>query len=304
MGFIKGGALVFVSVILFIVVLLGSIFSVLSLSLEYKNVQKEIGYVAKNLVEEKSSLIKENFNLTTEMEKAEDFMREHCLNETSYVFASGGYTFVLPCSLLEKDNESADVFIDSGVSSIVYDIYYDDYGCNFWNCFKKAGPPLFLVSEKAKNYWQEKFYFSLIVFLILAALVFLLVEQKQNTPIIIGSIFMVSSVVLLKVGKLPELLIGKSYSQFVNVFLSKTSTVFWILLVFGLVLVVAGISFRLLGINIMKKKFSREEVKEIVKAEVSKEKLSDERQNVVRRRGQFKEEVDNKTEGKKKQMKN
>ena len=270
MGVIRGGLLVFVSVILFIIVLLGSFFAVLSLSLEYENVQKEIGDVAKNLVEEKSSLIKENFNLTTEMKKAEDFMREHCLNETSYVFASGGYTFVLPCNLLEKANESVDAFIDSGVSSIVYDIYYDDYGCDFWDCFKKTGPPLFLISEKAKNYWQEKFYFSLIVFLILAALVFLLVEQKQNTPIVIGSIFVVSSAVLLKMGKLPELLIGKSYSQFINIFFSKMSSVSWILLVFGLVLVVAGISLRLLGTEIMKKKFSKEEVKEIVKAEVDK----------------------------------
>ena len=277
MGVIRGGLLVFISVILFIIVLLGSIFSVLSLSLGYENVQKELKDVAKNLTESKFNLIKENFNLTTEMERAKGFMRERCLNETSYVFASGGYTFVLPCSLLEEDNQSGEAFIDSGIDSIIYDIYYDDYDCNFWDCFKKTELPLFLVSEKAKNYWQEKFYLSLIIFAVLAFLIFLLVEQKPNTPILIGSIFVASSLLLLRLEKLPALIIGESYSQFVRVFFSKTSTVFWILFILGLVLIVAGISLRLLGADFTKKRFSKEDVKEMVKEEVKKEKEKSEK---------------------------
>ncbi len=154
MGVIRGGLLIVVSVILFVIVLLGSTFYVLSLSLEYDNVQKEFCDVAKNLTESRFNLIEENFNFTIEMERAKDFMREHCQNETSYVFASGGYTFVLPCSLLEYDNQSPQAFIDAGIDSIIYNIYYYNYNCDFWDCFKKTKLPLFLISEKAKNYWQ------------------------------------------------------------------------------------------------------------------------------------------------------
>ncbi|MFH1311405.1 MAG: hypothetical protein ABIH65_03310 [Nanoarchaeota archaeon] len=271
MGVIRGSLLIVVSVILFIVVLLGSIFSVLSLSLEYENVQSEFGGVVKNLTENKL-LVEGDFNLTIEMERARDFMIEHCQNEKSYVFESGGYTFDLPCSLLITGTQSTEEFIDAGIDNIIYDIYYDDYNCNFWNCFTKTKLPLFLISEKAKNYWQEKFYFSLIIFAILAVLVFLLVEQKQNTFIIIGGIFVVSSLILLRLEKLPAFLIGESYSQFVEVFFSKIPTVFLILLILGIVLVIIGISLRLLLGDFLKKKFSKKDVKEIVKEEVNKEK--------------------------------
>jgi hypothetical protein len=154
---------------------------------------------------------------------------------------------------------------------VIYDIYYKDYGCGFWKCFSKTGFPFFLVSKKAMDYWMEKFYLVLIVCLFLTGLIFLLVEQKANAPIIIGALLVISVFPLLKLKDLLYFLAG-DFSSLINLFLSTTRSVFLFSLVLGLVLMAAGIGLRIFMPETLKKKFSAEEVKEIVKEEISKEK--------------------------------
>ena len=139
MGFIRGSLLVIVCILLFIVLLLSGIFLTLSLSLKYENVQEGLVSVTKGLTDDKFGLIEEGFNLTERMNEAREFMREHCQNETSYVFAGGGYTFVLPCYILEELDENPRALIDQGMENIVEQVYYDDYNCKFWNCFQETG---------------------------------------------------------------------------------------------------------------------------------------------------------------------
>ncbi|MBA7670106.1 hypothetical protein ES703_78249 [subsurface metagenome] len=265
MGFIKGGSLVIISVFLFIILFLGNVFFVLSLSLDYENVQEELGPILQNLTENKLNITVGDFNLTEEMEEAREFMREHCQNETSYVFARGGYTFVLPCDLLEEIDEDPQSLIDQGMENIVEQIYYDDYDCEFWNCFQKTGLPLFLISEKAKNYWQDKFYFTLIAFAVLVILIFFLVEHKQNTLIIVGSIMVLSSLPLLKLEKIIGSIVGNSYFAFVGVFFNKMDTVFWLVFFSGLIIIGAGIALRFLHRDFIKKKFSKKDVQKLIK---------------------------------------
>ena len=272
MGFIKGGLLIILSVFLFIILFLGNVFFVLSLSLGYENVQKELGPVLKNLTEDKFNIIERDFNLTKEMERAFEFMREHCRNETAYVFARGGYTFVLPCDLLEEIDENSQSLVDQGMENIVEQIYYDDYDCKFWDCFEKTGLPLFLVSEKAKNYWQDKFYFTLIAFAVIVVLIFFLVEHKQNTPIVVGSVLVLSSLPLLKLEKVIGSIIGNSYFTFFGVFFNKIGTVFWIVFFSGLIIIGAGIALRFLRRDLTKKKISKKDVKKIVREEAGKKK--------------------------------
>ena len=265
MGFIKGGSLVIISVFLFIILFLGNVFFVLSLSLDYENVQEELGPILQNLTENKLNITVGDFNLTEEMEEAREFMMEHCQNETSYVFARGGYTFVLPCDLLEEIDEDPQSLIDQGMENIVEQIYYDDYDCEFWNCFQETGLPLFLISEKAKNYWQDKFYFTLIAFAVLVILIFFLVEHKQNTLIIVGSILVLSSFPLLKLEKIIGSIVGNSYFAFVGVFFNKMDTVFWIVFFSGLIIIGAGIALRFLHRDFIKKKFSKKDVQKLIK---------------------------------------
>jgi hypothetical protein len=272
MGFIRGGLLIIVGILLFLSLLLGSIFLILSWSLQYENVQEELSSVIKELTEDKFGLIEESFNLTEEMEEAREFMDEHCQNESSYVFAEGGYTFVIPCDILEEVEESPSALVDQGIENIIEQIYYDDYDCKFWNCFEETGLPLFLVSEKAKNYWQDKFYFTLIAFAVMVVLIFFLVEHKQNTLIIVGSIMALSSLPLLKLEKIIGSIAGDSYLAFVGVFFNKIDTVFWVVFISGLIILGAGIALRFLHRDFIKKKFSKKDVQKIIKKSDNKKK--------------------------------
>ena len=272
MGFIRGGLLIIVGILLFLSLLLGSIFLILSWSLQYENVQEELSPILKNLTEDKSNIIGEDFNLTEEMEEAREFMEEHCQNESSYVFSEGGYTFVIPCDILDEIEESPSALVDQGIENIIEQIYYDDYNCKFWNCFEETGLPLFLVSEKAKNYWQEKFYFTLIAFAVMVVLIFFLVEHKQNMPIVVGSLLVLSSLPLLKLEKIIGSIIGDSALSFLSIFFSKTGGVFWIMLILGLIILGLGIAMRLLALDFIKKKISKKDVKKIVREEAGKKK--------------------------------
>jgi len=194
MGFIRGSLLVLVCILLFISLLLSGIFLTLSLSLRYENVQKELVSVVKELTDDNFGLIEEEFNLTERMDEAQKFMEKHCQNESSYVFSEGGYTFVLPCDILEEIPETPGTLVEKGIETIVEEIYYKEYDCGFWDCFDESELPLFLVSEKAKNYWEEKFYFTVIAFAVLVVLIFFLVERKQNTLIVVGPVMVLSSI--------------------------------------------------------------------------------------------------------------
>ncbi len=272
MGFIRGGLLVIVYVLLFIVLLLGNVFFVLSLSLGYENLQEEIGPILQNLTEDKLGITVGDFNLTNEMEEASEFMREHCQNETSYVFAGGGYTFVIPCDILEEIPETPEALINQGIENIVEQIYYEEYDCGFWDCFGETELPLFLVSEKAKNYWEEKFYFTLIAFAVLVVLIFFLVEHKKNTLIVVGSILTLSSLPLLGLEKVIGSIAGDTYLAFVQIFFNKAGTVFWIVFFSGLIILGAGIALKFLRKDFKKKKFSKKDVQKIFKKSDEKKK--------------------------------
>jgi len=274
MGFIRGGLLFFVSVLLFFILLLGNTFFVLSYSLKYENVQKELGPILKNFSEDALGIIEDDFNLTEKMDEARKFMEEHCQNETSYIFSGGGYTFVLPCDLLDEVKENSSLLVDKGIEDIIEQIYYDNYECKFWDCFKVTGMPLFFISEKAKNYWQDKFYLTLIISAVLVVLIFFLIENKQNTPLVAGSLLVLSSLPLLKLEKVVGSIAGDSYLAFIGVFFSRAGSVFWIVLIAGLILVLAGVALKFLYRGSAKKKFSKEDVQKIVKKEVKKNKRS------------------------------
>ncbi len=314
MGFIRGSLLSIVSVVFFVTLLLGSVFLTISFSLGYKNVEKEFPAIAGNLTDGKFNLIEEDFNLTREMEGASEFMVDHCyqnytqknesqndtlqnqsvsnVSETSedlpvsYVFSAGGYVFVVPCDVLDELDENPDALVEVGISNIVNHIYYEEYDCNFWDCFKETAPDfsfsslfsdkemgwkatLFLISEKARDYWHTKFNSALIVLLVLAGLIFLLTGQKQNTPIIIGALTMASSFVLLWFRNIFEGVTNVPL-VFLGLFFSKMSVVFWIVFLSGLIIFSSGIALRFLQDDLIKKRFSKKDVVEIIKEEINK----------------------------------
>lgn len=263
MGVFRGGLLVIVSILLFLTLLLGNIFLVLSISLQYDNVRDALVPLIQEFTEDKSNLIVEDFDLTEEMEEAQEVMRDYCNNNTEYVFSEGGYTFVVPCELA---NETPETLFETGIDIIVEQTYYKEYDCDFWNCFGDEGLPFFLISEKAKDYWKEKFYFSLIASLIFVVLMFFLVGHKQNLPILFGGLLAISSLPLLKLESLASVIGGDAAAGFTSFFFSSSGGVFWVLFIIGLVILGSGIAWRILTLDSIKKKFSKKDVRQIVKS--------------------------------------
>ena len=263
MGFFKGSFLFIASVLLLISFLLGNIFLTLNMSLNYETLQSEFTPVVKDVAEKE-------FSISSVIVDEQFFLMElYCQNNSEFVFSESGYTFVIPCDVVAK---GSDAVIEEGINSLVNDIYYQDYDCNFWNCLDKSEVPYFLVSEKAKDYWKSKFYITLFVSFILIVLTFLLVEQKYNLLTLTGGLLIVSSLPLIKLEKILSLINYKYVSDFIAIFFSKSYSVFLVSFILGIIVLGIGIGLKFYMSDSFKKKFSRKEVKDIVKEEVSKKK--------------------------------
>ncbi len=277
MGAIRGVLLVIVSVLLFILLLVGNVLLTLSLSLDYGNVQTE-------LASSVGDAIVGEINLEEMMEESYPSMKSYCQNNSEFVFRddNSDYTFVIPCDIVAQGSEA---IIDYNVNNFVEKVYYEDYDCEFWDCIERTGSPLFLVSEKAKNYWNSKFYLALIASFVLIILTFLLVEKKSNLFVITGSLLIISSLPFMKLDWALSIIPDKSFLELLAIFFTKAYTVFLIGLISGSVILGVGILLKLFGVgftisNIFSrfqkkgakkdKKFSKDEVKQIVRKEVSK----------------------------------
>src|SRR3989339_535736 len=153
MGFIRSILLIGVSILLFLSLFIGNIFLTLSWSLEYETVKPQMITLVEDLANNELGLF-ESVN--------KDFylMTTYCQNNSEYVFAQEGYTFVIPCENILLGPEEV---IKYGIANLVTQMYYEEYDCNFWECVKLADKPFVLVSEKAKDYWKSKFYLILMI---------------------------------------------------------------------------------------------------------------------------------------------
>jgi hypothetical protein len=275
MGFIRGGLLVIVSVLLFSSFLAGNFFLTLTLSLDYDTIQPELVSVV-------SELSEDEINLRQVIDEELPFMEEYCQNNSEYVFSDQGHTFVIPCSVV---SQGSDAIISYGLNTLVEEVYYKEYDCDFWKCLEKTGDPFFLVSEKAKDYWKQKFYFSLIASIILVALAFILIEKRTSLPILVGIMLIASGIPFLIINWIsfnwiPLPMFGEYFVQLFTIFFAKSYTVFLISFILGLIVLGIGIlsKFFSIGFKISnffskkKKGISKKEVKNIVKEEISKDK--------------------------------
>ena len=168
--------------------------------------------------------------------------------------------------LLEKQGIPSQLnssFIQEQVSKMVEEKYYGIYDCKFFNCIQKTNEPFSLVSKHSRDYWQTKFFSSLIVFFILALIIFLLVEHKSNFFILSSALFGLSSLVFLKLDIIAEFILKPffsvsekigdlSFSSFLelfSVFLVKAPLVFVLFLTAGILLLVVGFIIKLFGVG-------------------------------------------------------
>jgi hypothetical protein len=258
MGLIRGGLVVIAGVLLFISILVGSLFLTLSSSLEYENVVPEFTSAVKNT-------FTGEFNLESGIIKQSEAMNFYCKNYPSYVFSQGEYTFDIPCEIILQ---GPDKILDEGMKQLVKKIYYTDYDCEFLlGCSKKYQQPLFLVSEQAKNYWNDKFYLALGISAILIAIMFILAEHRLDLFTKIGGILIISSLPFMKLDSIVSFF-NFQFIQFLSIFVSKSYDVFLKVLILGIIFVATGLIIKLFKFGFkLNSIFQKKEVSEETKKE-------------------------------------
>jgi len=266
MGFIRHTLLVFVSVVLFIAFLTGSLFLTFSLSLDYEHVKPELRKVVLDLANTEAEL-------DSAVNERLEFMTTYCGNESEYVFFLGGSTYVIDCDVVPNGISS---IIESGLDNFIDKIYYDDYSnCGFWKCIQNENP-FVLFSMQAQDYWTGKFYLMLTIAIVLLVIMFLLVERKPNMLILSGALLTGSSLLFRKVGSLLGF-IDDSVLDFVTIFFSRGTAVFLITIIVGIMAIGLGILWKILRWGEGKKKFSKKDVEDIVEKKVKESKEIDEK---------------------------
>lgn len=245
MGFIRGSLVVLISILLFVSLLSLNSFFTLSKSLEYENVQIE----ATPLVYELTNLSSSNIlgidsNISEKIQEGADLVEQYCANYSDYTFDYQGTKITLPCEEVKTiTNSSSQSILNATVKNFIKNIYYRNYDCNFLDCFSKYDVPFFLISEKAKDYWGDKFYFSLLVSVVLAILLFIFVEYKSNFFLISGILLIATALPFLKLSSLLISFYG-TFAYLFKIFLSQASSIFWIMFPIGLILIGVGILFK------------------------------------------------------------
>lgn len=246
MSFIRGSLLVFVSILLLISFLVSGIFATLNASLNYENVKPQINSLIKEIVENEVN--------KTIIDEQVKILQTHCKTNSEYVFndEATNYTFIIPCEVIAN---GTDEIINKESALLIEEYYYKEYQCGFLNCFKEKSL-FFLVSQHAKDFWKKQLYTFLIVSVLLAVLIFLLVEKKNNFPILIGSLLILGFLPLFAIYEIAKFVVSNLFSEIpfdlssiALIFFSKANSVFLTGLILGIILIAAGIFLKLLKIG-------------------------------------------------------
>ncbi len=229
MGFVRGILFVLVSIILLLSVLSSSILFTVSSSLKYEVVQKQ----ATNIVQ----LLSEQLNLTQQIDSNLGLIEAYCKTNSDYVFSYQNYAFHFSC----QDVNSTSLIINDTINNFVSDSYYKQYNCNYWDCFNKYSPPIFLISDKSQSYWNSLFYVSLAVAILSGIILFFLFKRKYDLLFLSGGAIIVSSLVILGIEKLLVTFSNQIISDMLLLFFSQSNFVFVRLLIAGIILVFAGL---------------------------------------------------------------
>ena len=241
MGVIRGFFLVIVSVLLFLSIFSVILFNVLTSSLTYDNVEKQSFSIAHNFLQKDG-------NLTQTISKNYPYLEIYCQNNSEYVFNAEGYAVTIPCTNVTK---SQDEFINAAIISLTKQIYYAPYNCNFIDCFKSGEVPVFLISKHTYDFFNGKLILFSIISFILSILLFLLVEKKANSFLLLGIFSIISSLPFFKLDIWLNSISNQMIAQSVDLFLSQAFSIALGFLVLGIVLVITSIVWKIFNLGFL-----------------------------------------------------
>lgn len=264
MGFIRGGLLVIVCVLSFITIIVGNMFLMASLSLEYDNVNSELNEIVQEIeinganitevVEVNIMIMNESCfpgelcDLINSPNQTNTTMEKYCSEKDNYIVNYSEYLLNISCDSVA---EGSDAVLDEAIDEIIEEIYEDDYNCSgIISCFKESdGKPFFILSEQTKDSLQSKFYWCLFIFIILVVLTFILVKTKTNALIILGSLMIIGSVPFIKMYEIVSWIFRWDFIEFVKIFFTESLAVFWVSFIIGFVLLALGILMKVFGLG-------------------------------------------------------
>lgn len=143
------------------------------------------------------------------------------------------------------------------LESMIYEVYHDEYDCESpFSCGEISDAPFYFVSDQARSYWMGKFWLMFVIALVIFGLMVLLIEGKSSAPIIAGAIVVVAALPFLFIDNIILSFIEDSLVAFIGVFVGKSSFVFSLGLIVGLVGIGIGIGMKAFGFGFwLSKKF-------------------------------------------------
>lgn len=233
MGLIKGALVVLASTIFFLAVLSSAIFYTIGTSLDHAAVEGNAIDLA--------GKISSGLNLTQELTSKMAVIKSTCRTAQNYLINYGQYTFRVSCT---DANKSISVMLNDTIKNFVNDLYYEEYNCNFLDCFSKYSPT-FLISAKSQNYLFRLLYFSLTALILSAAALFLLTNKKRYYPFVTGFFIILSALILLGLGNLLNSFSNNLVATVAGIFFSKAEYISTILFIAGSALLLVGLIIEL-----------------------------------------------------------
>lgn len=250
LGWLKRTLLTILFVIILVLLIIGNLFFVLTLSLQYENVKGNLGPYIQEILNEKYS--------PAQVGKFYDAGESICSAGVSQNFVlqvapfDSKYNFpkpVLTCDEISELNETT--VLNYAIDKSIYTYYYsqEPLNCSFISCTKEIFKnPLFLLSDEAHDFFLNKllWFYGLAVLILFGC--FFLFSEKNDYFVYGGILIMLSAVPFMKI----NLFFNSSEIIILNVMsvlLSEARLVFLIMLVIGLILAIGGVVW-----GLMKKK--------------------------------------------------
>ena len=120
------------------------------------------------------------------------------------------------------------------------------------NCFEETGSPAFLISERSREYFTNKFYLMLSISLLLVIFMFILANERSNVFFVTGTLLVVASIPFTRLNWILSFVPNGEFVSFFELFFIKSYSVFLTSLILGFSLIAIGIivKFFIIGFKI------------------------------------------------------
>lgn len=272
MSFIRGAVITLFGFVLAISIILMNVSITFASSLDYEDLKPALDNSTNGII---GSI------LDVEAVFGEE-LNNYCNIDSQYIFNYGNESFTIPCEVIEEGEDSITIYIQD---NFIEQIYYANYDCEFWECVKDSEVPFVLISDKARVYWAGKAVLLAIMSLVLFGLIFLVAEKRPSKFISFGILLAFCSLPFKNMDWILKIVPAQVAPLF-SLFSQKAHGVFVVMLIISIIFALTGIVALIFGWR-MKfkeeslenknsaslKQVSKEEVREIVREELSKKNI-------------------------------